>query len=146
METAMLVSQILKLKGDTVFTAAPTETIAEVAGLLHARGVGALVVLDAGQVVGIVSERDVVRAIAARGGAALLEPVANCMTKDVLFADPGEAVNSLLGRMTDRRIRHLPVCQKDRLVGIVSIGDLVKSQLSEMEAEAEDLKSYIAAS
>jgi CBS domain-containing protein len=142
----MLVSQILKQKGDTVFTAGPAETVAEVAGLLHTRGVGALVVLDAGQVVGIVSERDLVRAVASRGAGALGEPVANFMTKDVLFADPGETVNSLLSRMTDRRIRHLPVCRKDRLVGIVSIGDLVKSKLSEMEAEAEGLKSYIAAS
>jgi len=141
----MLVSQILKHKGDTVFTAAPSETIAAVASLLHARGVGALVVLDQGQVAGIVSERDVVRAVADRGGKALAEPVSNCMTRDVLFADPGETVNSLLARMTDRRIRHLPVCHKERLVGIVSIGDLVKSKLSEMEAEAEGLKSYIAA-
>jgi len=141
----MLVSQILKHKGDTVFTAAPSETIAAVASLLHARGVGALVVLDQGQVAGIVSERDVVRAVADRGGKALGEPVSNCMTRDVLFADPGETVNSLLARMTDRRIRHLPVCHKERLVGIVSIGDLVKSKLSEMEAEAEGLKSYIAA-
>ena len=141
----MLVSQILKHKGDTVFTAAPSETIAAVASLLHARGVGALVVLDQGQVAGIVSERDVVRAVADRGGKALGEPVSNCMTRDVLFADPGETVNSLLARMTDRRIRHLPVCHKERLVGIVSIGDLVKSKLSEMEAEAEGLKSHIAA-
>jgi len=142
----MLVSQILKLKGDTVFTAAPADSIAEVARLLHSRGVGALVVLEAGQVAGIVSERDVVRALAEGGPDALAAPVSNCMTKDVLYADPGETVNSLLGRMTDRRIRHLPVCHEDRLVGIVSIGDLVKSKLSEMEAEAEGLKSYIAAS
>jgi CBS domain-containing protein len=142
----MLVSQILKLKGDTVFTATPSETISAVAALLHVRGVGALVVLDQGQVVGIVSERDVVRALAERGAGALVEPVSNCMTRDVQFADPGETVNSLLGRMTDRRIRHLPVCHKDRLVGIVSIGDLVKWKVSEMEAEAEGLKSYIAAS
>jgi CBS domain-containing protein len=142
----MLVSQILKQKGDTVFTATPTETIEGVAGLLHARGVGALVVLDGGRVAGIVSERDLVRALAERGPEALKAQVASCMTKDVLFAEPDETVNSLLGRMTDRRIRHLPVCHKDRLVGIVSIGDLVKHKLSEMEAEAEGLKSYIAAS
>jgi CBS domain-containing protein len=142
----MLVSQILKQKGDTVFTTEPAATIEAVAGLLHARRVGALVVLDAGQVAGIVSERDVVRAVANGGPSALQAPVSSCMTKDVLFADPGEMVNSLLGRMTDRRIRHLPVCHNDRLVGIVSIGDLVKFKLSEMEAEAEGLKSYIAAS
>ena len=68
------------------------------------------------------------------------------MTKDVFFAQPGETVDSLLTRMTDRRIRHLPVCQSERLVGIVSIGDLVKSKISEVEAEADGLKAYIAAS
>jgi CBS domain-containing protein len=87
----------------------------------------------------------VVRALADRGSQALEAPVASCMTKDVLFADPGETVDSLLSRMTDRRIRHLPVCHRERLVGLVSIGDLVKWKISEVEAEAEGLKSYIAA-
>lgn len=141
----MLVSQILRAKGDTVFTVGPTETISEVASLLHSRRVGALVVLDAERVVGIVSERDVVRAMAEGGAAALGRPVSGVMTRDVLFAQPGETVDSLLSRMTDRRIRHLPVCQKERLVGIVSIGDLVKSKISEVEAEADGLKAYIAA-
>jgi CBS domain-containing protein len=142
----MLVSQILKRKGDLVFTTSPSETIAAVAGQLSARGVGALVVLDAGgKVAGIVSERDVVRVVAEGGAQALSAPVSSCMTHDVLFADPGETVDSLLSRMTDRRIRHLPVCHKDRLVGLVSIGDLVKWKISEVEAEAEGLKSYIAA-
>ncbi|HEY2358727.1 MAG TPA: CBS domain-containing protein [Phenylobacterium sp.] len=142
----MLVSQILKTKGDTVFTVGPTETIAAVTALLHSRRVGALVVLDAERVVGIVSERDVVRAMAEVGAAALGQAVSGVMTRDVLFAQPGETVDSLLTRMTDRRIRHLPVCQKERLVGIVSIGDLVKSKISEVEAEADGLKAYIAAS
>ncbi|HEY8004970.1 MAG TPA: CBS domain-containing protein [Phenylobacterium sp.] len=142
----MLVSQILRAKGDTVFTAAPGETIAAVAALLHARRVGALVVLDAERVAGIVSERDVVRALAEGGASALGQAVSDFMTRDVLFAEPGETVDSLLTRMTDRRIRHLPVCQKERLVGIVSIGDLVKSKISEVEAEADGLKAYIAAS
>ncbi|HEX5262938.1 MAG TPA: CBS domain-containing protein, partial [Phenylobacterium sp.] len=133
----MLVSQILKTKGDTVFTVGPTETIAAVTALLHSRRVGALVVLDAERVVGIVSERDVVRAVAEVGAAALGQAVSGVMTRDVLFAQPGETVDSLLTRMTDRRIRHLPVCQKERLVGIVSIGDLVKSKISEVEAEAD---------
>lgn len=141
----MLVSQILRSKGDTVFTVGPDETLSAVAGQLHARRVGALVVLEAEQVVGIVSERDVIRVLAEEGGAALSRPVSSCMTKDVLYAEPGETVDSLLGRMTDRRIRHLPVCKDERLVGIVSIGDLVKSKISEVEAEADGLKAYIAA-
>ena len=142
----MLVSQILRAKGDTVFTVGPSETIAAVAALLHSRRVGALVVLEAERVAGIVSERDVVRAMAEGGGSALEKPVSVVMTRDVLFAQPGETVDSLLARMTDRRIRHLPVCQDDRLVGIVSIGDLVKWKISEVEAEADGLKAYIAAS
>lgn len=142
----MLVSQILRAKGDLVFTAGPTETVAAVAAQLNTRRVGALIVLDAERVVGIVSERDVIRALADGGAEALDKPVSSCMTHDVLFADPGETVDSLLSRMTDRRIRHLPVCKKDRLVGIVSIGDLVKSKISEVEAEADGLKAYIAAS
>lgn len=142
----MLVSQILKRKGDLVFTTTPSETIAAVAALLNGRGVGALVVLDAGgQVAGIVSERDIVRVVAERGAEGLSQPVSNCMTRDVHFAEPGETVDSLLNTMTDRRIRHLPVCHKERLVGLVSIGDLVKSKISEVEAEAEGLKSYISA-
>lgn len=142
----MLVSQILRSKGDTVFTVTPAETLSAVVALLHSRKVGALVVLDAERVAGIVSERDIVRGVAEGGPAALEKPVSTVMTKDVHYAEPGETVDSLLARMTDRRIRHLPVCQKERLVGIVSIGDLVKSKISEVEAEADGLKAYIAAS
>lgn len=142
----MLVSQILRTKGDTVFTIAPDETVSAVAKLLNSRKVGALVVLEAEQVVGIVSERDVVRAVAEGGAKALDKPISDFMTSNVLFADPGETVDFLLGRMTDRRIRHLPVCKTERLVGIVSIGDLVKWKISEVEAEADGLKAYIAAS
>lgn len=142
----MLVSQILRTKGDTVFTVGPGETVAVVADMLHTRGVGALVVLEAERVVGIVSERDIVRAVAAEGAGALSRRVSDFMTANVLFAEPGETIDSLLGRMTDRRIRHLPVCIKERLVGIVSIGDLVKWKISEVEAEADGLKAYIAAS
>lgn len=141
----MLVSQILKLKGDLVFTAAPTDSVAAVAALLHSRRVGALVVLEAERVVGIVSERDIVRIVAEGGGAALSCPVADCMSRDVVYAEPGETVDQLMERMTDRRMRHLPVCIDGRLVGIVSIGDVVKSKISEVEAEASGLKAYIAA-
>jgi CBS domain-containing protein len=142
----VLVSQILRSKGDTVFTVGPSDTVQAVAELLHTRRVGALVVLDAERVVGIVSERDIVRMVSDAKGDGLSRPVSSCMTKDVLYAEPGETVDSLLSRMTDRRIRHLPVCKAERLVGIVSIGDLVKSKISEVEAEADGLKAYIAAS
>lgn len=141
----MLVSQILKDKGDLVFTAGPGETIGGVAALLHSRRVGAMVVVDGEKVVGIVSERDIVRMVAEQGAAALNRPVEVCMTRDVVFATPGETVDSLLTRMTDRRIRHLPVMREGRLTGIISIGDLVKHKISEVEAEADGLKAYIAA-
>jgi CBS domain-containing protein len=142
----VLVSQILKDKGDMVFTASPSEALSAVAAQLHTRKVGAIVVVsDAGEVVGIISERDVVSAVVQDGSAALEQTVDCCMTRDVIFATPGETVDSLLGRMTDRRIRHLPVVRDGRLAGIVSIGDLVKWKISEVEAEADGLKQYIAA-
>lgn len=139
----MLVSQILKEKGDLVFTCAPQETIAAAAAQLDARRVGAMVVIDGDTVVGIVSERDVVRVVAQGGASALQSAVSSCMTRDVLFARPGETVDSLLERMTDRRVRHLPVVDGGRLAGIVSIGDLVKRKIAETQAEAEGLKAYI---
>lgn len=141
----MLVSQILKTKGDLVFTVTHNDSVSSVSALLHARRVGALVVVDSGRVVGIVSERDVVRIVAEQGASALDRPISGCMTSDVLFATPGETVDALLERMTDRRVRHLPICQDDKLLGIVSIGDLVKHKISEVVAEADGLKAYIAA-
>jgi CBS domain-containing protein len=142
----LLVSQILKDKGDLVFTASPNETVGAAAALLHTRRVGAMVVLEEDETIaGILSERDIVRVIAKEGAAALTKPISACMTRDVVFAQPEETIDALLGRMTDRRIRHLPVCKNNRLVGIISIGDLVKYKISEAQAEAEGLKAYIAA-
>lgn len=141
----MLVSQILKAKGDIVFTIGPNESVQSAAALLLSRSIGALVVVEGDEtVVGIVSERDVVRMIAERGAGGLNQPVASCMTRDVVFAEPTEAVDELMTRMTDRRFRHLPVCRDKALVGIVSIGDLVKAKIAASEAEAEGLKAYIA--
>lgn len=140
----MLVSQVLGAKGDAVFTTTPQETLEAVASLLFARGVGSLVVMEGGEVAGIVSERDVVRGVAQEGVLALKRPVSAFMTRDVLLASPSESVDDLLSRMTDRRIRHLPVCHDHKLVGLVSIGDLVKTKISETIAEAEHLRAYIA--
>jgi CBS domain-containing protein len=142
----MLVSQVIREKGGIVFTVGPTESLAEAAALLHQRQVGAAVVVGAGGgVVGIISERDLVRQVALLGAAALERPVSAAMTREVIFASPDESVDELLGRMTDRRVRHLPVVQDARLVGLVSIGDLVKRKIEETEAEARELKAYIAA-
>jgi CBS domain-containing protein len=142
----MLVSQIVREKGDIVFTVGPSETLAEAAALLHQRQVGAAVVVGAGgAVVGIISERDLVRQVALLGAEALARPVSAAMTRDVIYAHPDEALDELLGRMTDRRVRHLPVLKEGRLAGLVSIGDLVKRKIAETEAEARELKAYIAA-
>ena len=139
----MLVTEILKAKGDQVFTCAPEITVREAARELQARRVGALVVVEADRVVGIFSERDMVRAVAEDGGQALERPVSAYMTSQVVIALPTEPVEELMGRMTDRRVRHLPVMRDERLCGIVSIGDLVKSRIAETVLEAETLKHYI---
>ena len=142
----MLISQLLKAKGDMVFTAPPDALLSHACELLRSRRVGALVVREgSGPVQGILSERDVVRAMAEEGASALERPVSLCMTADVVFAHPDESVDALLARMTDRRFRHLPVCEGGRLVGLVSIGDLVKAKIAETEQEAAGLKAYIAA-
>lgn len=142
----MLVSQILKDKGDLVFTASPSDSVAALAALLVSRRVGAMVVLDERhEVAGIVSERDIVRVVAELGAEGLAQPISACMTRDVVFATPSETVDELMSRMTDRRIRHLPVLRDGKLVGIVSIGDLVKRKIAESVAEAETLKAYISA-
>jgi CBS domain-containing protein len=140
----MLVSEVLRDKGDLVFTAPPGETVGAVAAMLYARRVGALVVTEGERgVVGIVSERDIVRIVAEHGGAGLSLPVSDCMTREVMYADPSDTVDDLMERMTSRRVRHWPVCHEGRLVGIVSIGDLVKSKIAETTAEAEGLRAYI---
>jgi CBS domain-containing protein len=139
----VLVAQILKTKGAQVHACAPSDSLAEVTAMLHRHRVGAVVVKDADRVVGILSERDVVRALAEAGAGALEQPVRHYMSAEVIFARPQDTVDELMARMTDRRIRHLPVCDEDRLIGIVSIGDVVKTKIAETEHEAETLKAYI---
>ncbi len=141
----MLVAEILKTKGDAVFTIGPDETVAAAAAQLVARQVGALIVCENDRVAGVLSERDVVRALARDGADALKRPVRDHMTSEVIFAEPAEGVDALMGRMTDRRIRHLPVMKDERLCGVVSIGDVVKCQIDDATREAESLKSYILA-
>ena len=141
----MLVAEILKDKGDAVFSIAPDLTLAEACQELDRRRVGALMVCDDDRVVGVLSERDVVRAVAGAGRSALDQPVSAFMTSEVVFAAPAESVAVLMSRMTDRRIRHLPVLREGRLAGVISIGDVVKCQIAEATQEAESLRTYIAA-
>jgi len=139
----MLVAQIIRDKGDQVFTCQPGDTVAEAAKALHQRRVGAMVVCDDDRVVGILSERDIVAAVAKDGSGCLSKPVSAYMTSDVQFAKPADAVDSLMERMTEKRIRHLPVLNDERLAGIVSIGDVVKCKIADTVLEAETLKAYI---
>lgn len=141
----MLIGSILRDKGGEVFTLAETLTLEEAAQELHRRKVGCVVVVSAGEaVVGILSERDIVREIARHGPSRLAEPVASAMSRSVIWASPDESIDEGLARMTDRRIRHLPVMDDGRLIGLVSIGDLVKRRIQQVEGEAASLRAYIA--
>ena len=140
----MRVSGILAAKGATVATIAPTATVAEAADELRLRGVGALVVsADCRRIDGIVSERDLVRRLAERGAHMLDEPVATLMTTEVRTCAPDDHVEELMRRMTDHRMRHRPVLVDGVLAGIVSIGDVVKWRVTELEDEARHLQNYI---
>ena len=142
----MTVAAILAEKGRRVVALKPEDSLAEVVRTLAANKIGALILTDdEGRIAGIISERDVVKAVAADGAASLLRPVSDYMTRDVVFAEPGETVTILMERMTDRRIRHLPVLTDSRLSGVISIGDVVKCQIAEATHEAESLRTYIAA-
>lgn len=141
----MLVAEILKDKGSVVFTIPPGLSLAEACGELERLRVGALMVCQDDRVVGVLSERDVVRAVARHGQAGLARPVSDFMSAEVIFAAPAETVSILMERMTDRRIRHLPVLTDGRLAGVISIGDVVKCQIAEARREADSLRTYIAA-
>jgi CBS domain-containing protein len=140
----MNVETILKGKGRSVVTIAPNATITEAVDLLRRKGIGAvLVTAGDGAIAGILSERDVVHALADRGAALLDLPVSALMTRHVFTCKPQDSVADLMAQMTERRIRHLPVVEDGRLAGIVSIGDVVKNRLDEVEEEATTLRQFI---
>ena len=141
----MNVEIILKTKGSDVATTKPGTTLAEVARELAKRKIGALgVSADESSVDGIVSERDIVRSVAASGAAALDKPVSSCMTRDVFTCKLNDSVQELMSTMSQKRIRHLPVTKDGKLCGMISIGDVVKYRLEEVEYEAEALRGFIA--
>lgn len=142
----MTVAQILKEKGGEVIGIAGDASIAEAADLLARHGIGALIVRDGrGGVAGILSERDIVRGLARDGAALLSARVDEAMTRDVVTAAPGESIGRVRELMTEGRFRHLPVMEDGRLVGLISIGDVVKHRIREAELEASALKDYIRA-
>ena len=141
----MRVSEVLRRKGATVITITPDRDVRELLGLLAEHGIGAVVVSEDGVgVAGIVSERDVVRRIHLYGEEVLEGPVAAIMTTDVETCAPPDELEQLMAVMTEHRIRHLPVLEEGRLVGLVSIGDVVKHRISEVQAERDQLSDYIA--
>jgi CBS domain-containing protein len=142
----MTVKTILSLKGGDVATIAPTASLATAARVLAERRIGALVVMDAAdRVAGILSERDIVRALAERGAAALDERLDRAMTRRVVTCAEATTVSEIMKRMTAGRFRHVPVVELGRLVGIVSIGDVVKYRLTAMQRESQSMREYVSA-
>jgi CBS domain-containing protein len=143
---AMIVMQILKSKGATVTAVPATEPVNRVAVLLHEARIGSVLVHHEALVpIGILSERDIVRGIAESGVAVMEAPVRSLMTEDFLTCTPDDHIDKLMQVVTEHRVRHLPVIENGHLAGIVSIGDLVKARIGELESEGEALRTYISA-
>lgn len=140
----MQISGVLRHKGTEVLTIAPTESVRTLLERLREGGVGALVVSTDGRTVeGIVSERDVVRRLSTDGDGVLDTEVSQIMTADVHTCGPSATVDDLMAVMTEQRVRHVPVLEDGVLVGIVSIGDVVKQRMSELQSERDQLEAYI---
>jgi CBS domain-containing protein len=142
----MFVSDILAQKGGLVYTVTPGTSIAQLSQQLSTRRIGSVLVLDGeGAVAGIVSERDLVRALASHGAKAMELEARQVMTRDVVTCDPDDSIDRVMQTMTQGRFRHLPVVRHGELLGLVSIGDVVKARLEETKHETEALKAYIVA-
>lgn len=139
----MTVAQFIDDSRGPIVSAAPGDSVGAVVALLAERRIGCVPVVDSGKVVGIFSERDVVRSLAEAGAALLDRPVAEVMTVAAVTIAPDMPILHALSLMTRRRVRHLPIVDGERMVGFVSIGDLVKSRIDRIEAEAEAMRAYI---
>ena len=141
----MNIAQILKSKGRAVATARPDATLGEIIGKLAQRRIGAIVIVgDNGEVAGILSERDVIRRLGERGAEALQEPASQIMTAAVITCQESSTLDELMELMTQGRFRHVPVIEDGALVGIVSIGDIVKNHIAEVEMEVTAMRGYFA--
>jgi CBS domain-containing protein len=141
----MILASILKQKGRDVAHVAPATTIATITELLARRGIGAVLVCDAAhQLVGVVSERDIVRSLALHGGGVLQMTADQLMTRDPRTATGATTVPEAMALMTEGRFRHLPIVEAGQLAGIVSIGDVVKARISEQDHEVDSLRAYVA--
>ena len=143
----MHVANILKVKGTDVVTIGPDETVAATVQLLNVKRIGAILVCDAnGKVVGVISERDIIRGIAVNSERALEMPVRDLMTSEVIACKPTDTIAEVMKMMTVRRFRHMPVIEDGELKGMISIGDVVKNRIEETEMEARALRDYVLAS
>lgn len=140
----MTVASILKQKPDRLISVGASDSLNDVAAVLTRENIGAVPVLDArGEMIGIISERDIVRQIAREGASVLTRAVSSMMTTTVLCCSPEDSVASTMALMTQRRFRHLPVRSAGRIIGMISIGDVVKRRVEDAESEAESLRDYI---
>ena len=139
----MRIADVLRNKGATVVTINSDATVQQLLAGLAEKNIGAMVVVDAEGLVGIVSERDVVRQLHTHGAGALARPVGTIMTSTVAICTKSDTVDAISALMTENRVRHVPVLDGKQLIGIVSIGDVVKTRMEELEAEQQQLQSYI---
>jgi Predicted signal-transduction protein containing cAMP-binding and CBS domains len=137
------VKQILEEKGHQVWTIGPDETVYKALMIMADKDIGALVVVENDQVVGIVSERDYARKVVLKGKTSLDTPVRDIMTPQVYFVNPDCSAEECMALMTEKRVRHLPVMENNKLVGVISIGDVVKSIISSQKVTIEHLQNYI---
>jgi CBS domain-containing protein len=139
----MRIADVLRNKGAAVATISPDTTVTELLAGMAEHNIGAMIVTSSEGLVGIVSERDVVRRLNERGAGLLEQPVSDIMTTVVVTCSPGDSIDDLTALMTENRVRHVPVIDQGRLAGIVSIGDVVKRRMEELKAEQEQLQTYI---
>lgn len=139
----IIVRQLLRTKGHDIWSIAPDDSVYDALKLMADRDVGALLVLEEGNLVGILSERDYARKVILRGKSSMDTPVKEIMTQKVISVSPEQTIAECMTLMTDKHVRHLPVFEDDRLIGLVSIGDVVKAIMSQQEFIIEQLERYI---
>ena len=140
----MTVSAILENKDTNTVCLSSTATLADICAVLTKNRIGTVLIVDDGKLTGIVSERDVVRILAASGAEALADTAQNCMTKKLVTCTRNDTVIHIMERMTTGRFRHIPIVENGNLLGIISIGDVVKYRMAEVEREAQEIRDYIA--
>ena len=142
----MQVANVLTVKGDDVISVSPDTTVVEVAKILKSKRIGALLVMESGKIAGIISERDITRALPEYGEKLQSLPVSDLMTKSVTTCSSDTGIDKIMEMMTENRIRHLPVVDNGKLIGFISIGDVVKARVEELVAEEDQLRSYVTGS